>query len=232
MNDQKKSRTKGGKTLYKMMAERGYRPIEIARLTDTSPQVINSWMHRGVSARHANRMAEILQCKASDICDSWVETEAADIGKNRYEDVQQLPCMSIAPLIPWGSASTSSTARDKAYGWAVCVLIDELPFGSFALATTFAPGITIQESSGMTAVLFVDPTRNNPKFKSQYGHIVKTSSMNEPAHRKIEETGFDVFLVGMDPRCPVEPQRLNSAQDIIGPVVGVGIAKALPFAFP
>jgi hypothetical protein len=105
------------------------------------------------------------------------------------------------------------------------------PSDAFALAAAYAPGITIQESSGMSAALFVDPIID-PTCKSQYGYIVQTPSMALPAHRKIKNNGYDSFLVGMDPECPAPTEPMTSDCKIIGTVISVGIAKASPFAFP
>lgn len=232
MNTEKKPRSKGGKGLTSKMAELGYRPREIVHLTGTSPQVVYGWMQRGVSARYANKVADILKCLPAEISDSLVaEAEIADSQTKKLHETKAPPSMSFAPVISWGKASSSCSARDHSNEWAVCVLMDELPFGCFALLSSYTPSINIPESSGMVGALFVDPIID-PACKSQYGHIVQTPSMDLPAHRKIERNGGDAFLVGMDPKYPVPPQPLTPDCVIIGTVISVGIAKASPFAFP
>lgn len=206
---------------------------EFAAMAHVSPQVVYGWSKRGVPARAASRAACILRCDAQEIShqDPGLGGQPNAVpgwAFDRFPAHIKKPV--LAPIIPWHAASDGEPAQNNPLGFAVCFAEPALPVGCFALLGSRARGLAVDPVvTGMAVAMFVDPGRRADAH-SEHGHIVQTPSTNGPVLRHIEKIGNDVFLVGACREYPVTPERLTPDCKIIGAVVAVGLAAAIPEA--
>lgn len=118
MKKHKPKQTGKGERFESKLELQGIKPAELARKLDVTPQLVNGWKIRGVSAKEAYRVADILKCDPHEIA-SLVEIRPADRiadQKARYDVVPDLPELVelFHALDAKRRASLLQIARDQA----------------------------------------------------------------------------------------------------------------------
>ena len=205
-----------------LLSESKIRPADLARRLGVSVHVIYGWNKRGVSARSAIAVSNILKCNPRDI--SRIESSSdpsLDFGHMRGRG-------RTAPVIGWEQCKKRIAAMADSSEYAVFLLDDDIDADfCYALKAPHAPGVSVSADTGMSVVLIVDPRVGGyTDIKSRWGFIVDINQ-ERPAYRQIETVGADRYLVSADDRYPVQPMPFcEGDHKILGVVIALGLAMA------